>query len=463
MWNSLRWISYAVFILIIMAACSDDGNNSPTVNLMTDFESGSIGTVLKISNTEYELSLADDNDNSELPDRWRNWWYFHMENLKVKQALIINLKNRGWPYYYLPVYSFDQQHWHRFVEDEVSQDSDYELRMEKQFGTTPVWIARFYPYTYSDLETYMETISDSPYINIEVAGITQAGHPIHLITITDFDVAASEKKRIWMHARTHPAETAPSFLIEGLIDFLISNTPETADILTECIIHIVPMQNVDGVIAGNYRTTLQSENLEVMWFPDVEDPMLLTEDTPEEVEVLHHAILELLEDGPPITIALNLHASNSEPDIRPFFYPHFGPQGLGYNEQEASLWEKQIRFIDSLAYHYGGDMLEPVPEEGGESFAAKNYPESWWWRNFQDQVMAITFELTYGRAGYMPRWITPDDIRELGQYLALALRDYYDNDVPVAESIPRSGIKSRKAHLKYPEQYPPNATDELKE
>jgi hypothetical protein len=59
-----------------------------------------------------------------------------------------------------------------------------------------------------------------------------------------------------------------------------------------------------------------------MWFSDPEDPMFLTGDVPEEVRVLHNAILGLLKDGPPIVIALNLHASNSGPDIKPFFFPH---------------------------------------------------------------------------------------------------------------------------------------------
>ena len=150
-------------------------------------------------------------------------------------------------------------------------------------------------------------------------------------------------------------------MIEGLINFLLSDTNEARDILSKFIFNIVAMQNIDGVIVGNYRTTPESENLEVMWFSDPENPLILTNDVPREVEVLHQTILDLLDEGPPIAIALNLHASNSEPDCRPFFFPHFGPESLGYKEREASLWHKQIRFIGSLASYYGAEMLEPVP------------------------------------------------------------------------------------------------------
>ncbi len=74
--------------------------------------------------------------------------------------------------------------------------------------------------------------------------------------------------------------------------------------------------------------------------------------------------------------------------------------------------------------------------------------------------MAMTFELTYGKAGY-DRWVKPDDYRNLGQTLALTIRDYHDETYdPVAVAL-----KSRftLSGLKYPELYPPAAKDELKE
>ncbi|MCP4744553.1 MAG: carboxypeptidase family protein [Desulfobacteraceae bacterium] len=450
-------------IFIISIGCIENSEGNTTASISINFESGSIGQVHQISDTEFKLALADDNDNPELPSHWRNWWYVSIKNLSVDQVTIIHLSNRGWPYYYLPVYSYDNKNWNRFSENEVFKNPENELIIEKQFEFPTVWIARFYPYTYSDLQSYLQTISDNPFIDIGIAGTTQEDYPIHLITVTDFDSPDSEKKRIWMHARSHPAEICPSFLIEGLINYLLTDTQKTQNILKKFIFNIVPMHNVDGVIAGNYRTTTQNENLEVMWFFDIEDPVFLTDEAPKEVRVLHQAILELIQTGPPIDIALNLHASNSEPGIKPFFYAHFGTQALGYNEQEASLWKKQLQFIDRIAMHYGADMLEPAPDEGGDSFATKFYPESWWWHNFQDQVMAITIETTYGQAGYSPSWVEPDDYREMGKAVALAIRDYYDEDSPRVRSATKHKIEHRKTKLKYPELYPPHDPNELKE
>lgn len=458
--NCSRVLWVAVFIFFIATGCADNEGGSYVVS---DFESGSIGEVYKISDTGWELSLADDNDNMELPDRWRNWWYVRMDSVSVEAPVVIHLKNRGWPYYYLPVYSYDQKTWHRFSEDEVYQPGEYELRMEKQFEASTVWIARFYPYTYSDLIAYLATKAGRPHVMVDIPGETQEGNPIYLLTLTHNGVPDSDKKRVWIHARTHPAETGPSFVLEGLIDFLLSGTWEAETLLSQFIFHIVPMQNVDGVIAGNYRATPASENLEVMWYSDPDDPLQLTDDAPVEVSVLHRIITGLMDEDPGFSIALNLHASNSEPDIRPFFYPHFGPAALGYTQTEASLWDKQIRFMNSMGFHYGEAMLEPVPAEGGSSFAEKTYPESWWWKNFQDDVMAITMETTYGRAGYAPDWITPEDLRYLGGMMALALGDYADESILFGNTDNKALRDHQKSMLKYPELYPPDAMDEMKE
>lgn len=454
-----QWILGIVLILGFSTSCKKDNTENPDTTVYSDFESGSIGEIIKLSDTKWELHLADDNNNPELPDRWRNWWYVKMNNMPTDARTEITLKNRGWPYYYVPVYSYDQEEWHRFNEDEVSQNINNELIIQKQFDRKTLWMARFYPYTFTDLEYYLNSIQNNPNIDIQTAGYSQENKPIFVLKITDFNQSVSNKKRIFMHARTHPAETPSSFLIEGMIDFLLSGSQEANEILAGFEFYIFPMQNVDGVRAGNYRSTPKSENLEVMWNYTINNPLNLSMDTPPEVAIIHQYAKDLMSDGnPPISMALNLHASNSEADIRPFFFPHFGTEAQGYSRLEASLWNKQISFISTLATHHGLEMIEPIPEEGGSSFTTKTYPESWWWINYEDQVMAITFEITYGRAGYAPRWIEPNDIRYLGSNLVLSIRDYYDETFIPIQFI----LKSKKSNLKFPELYPPNAVDELK-
>lgn len=447
-----------ISISFILLSCDKEKEIiKPQPASVTDlFESGSIGEFQIISDTEWELQIADDNDNANVPDSWRSWWYVRMENLKTNLTTKVTIKNSGWKYYYLPVYSYDQKEWKRFSENEITQNSNNEIVITKQFEKASVWMAMFYPYTLTDLNNYLSVIQGNPHVNIIVAGFSQNDNPVYLIKVSDFGTPVENKKRILIHARTHPAETPPSFLIEGLITFLAGGSAEANEMLRDFEFHIFPMQNVDGVVAGNYRSTPKSENLEVMWYYDPLNPQQLSIDTPPEIKIIHEHALQLMNDGPPVTIALNLHSSNSEPGIRPFFFPHFGPESYGYTPQEASLWDKQLNFISSFAYHYGNDMLEPLPAQGGSSFSSKQYPESWWWANYHDEVMAMTMEMTYGKihpAG--SHWIEPDDIRFLGQSVALAIRDYF--------RLPVQLVKSKSYPLNYPGLYPPHAADEMKE
>jgi hypothetical protein len=457
------WIAVVSLLAGLLAGCGDGATCGLPATVSASFESGSIGTVTRVRDSEWELYIADDNNDAALPASWRSWWYVRMDTLAPDTPTKITIKNSGWPYSYLPVYSYDRVAWHHFSEEEVTRNQGKEIVITKRFDRGTVWIARFYPYTFTDLERYLSTVKHSPYVDIQVPGYSQQGKPIYLMKITDPDVPVSEKKRILIHARTHPAETPPSFLIEGMIRFLLSGDREAAAMLARFEFHIFPMQNVDGVIAGNYRSTPKSENLEVMWLFDSANPLELSGAIPPEVAILHRYAKKLMTDGgPPVSVALNLHASNSEPDIRPFFYPHFGPLILGYSPVEASLWEKQLRFIDTVATRYGADMIEPVPDEGGRGFAGATYPESWWWANFRDQVMAMTMEMTYGRAGYAPGWIEPNDLRDLGVSLAFSIRDYFDEAVAPTKSVRRATKAVGDRKLAYPELYPPHAADELK-
>lgn len=457
------WIGLFLLATLSLGGCST-GSEETSTTVSSSFESGSIGTVVKIADTEWELSLADDNNDPTLPATWRSWWYVKMTNLAQAAPTRITLKNSGWPYYYLPVYSYDQKEWFRFSESEVTQNADNELIVTKQFAQPTAWLARFYPYTFTDLQNYLRTLADNPNVDIRIPGCSQQGNPLYVIKITDPLVPVAGKKRIFMHARTHPAETSPSFLLEGLIAKLLSGTPEANDLLSGFEFYIFPMQNVDGVITGNYRSTPKTENLEMSWTFDSLNPLDLTGYVPPEVAVIHDYARELMRDGgPPVVMALNLHASNSEPDIRPFFYPHFGPLSHGYLPVEASLWDKQLLFISNVALRHGVDMIEPVPDDGGGSFATKTYPESWWWANYQDRVLAMTLEMTYGRAGYAPRWIEPGDMRELGSSLVLGIRDYYSGEAVPAEFMAKSRRAFSQRTLKYPQLYPPKAADELKE
>ena len=93
---------------------------------------------------------------------------------------------------------------------------------------------------------------------------TLAGNDVFLLTITERNTSEEElqqRKGVVLTARVHPGETNSSWMMQGVIEFLISDHPSARDIRKLCIIKIVPMLNPDGVIVGNYRCSLAKADL----------------------------------------------------------------------------------------------------------------------------------------------------------------------------------------------------------
>jgi hypothetical protein len=457
---------------------TDTSKEKVSIQVTSSFESGNIGTVESNGDSAWDFYLRNDNNNASLPKTWRNWWYAKVQKRDSSSAgteslfdLDITWTNRGWPFYYLPVYSYDQKTWTRFQEQDVSLETpSKDLRVVRKgsnaFTQHTVWLARFYPYTFTDLEAYAQTIQSSPYVSISVAGKTQQQRNIYQWKITNPSIADSNKTGVILHARTHPAETTGSFLVEGLVQYWLSE--EGQNDLDRFVFYVFPMHNVDGVVAGNYRTTPKSENLENMWYRSPQNPINLTEQAPQEVQVLRDAFVHILEQQK-VTIALNLHGSNSDTQIGTFFFPHFGTSSQGYAESEAKLWDDQIRFIETLRQEATDFPIEPNPSEGTGSFATKYFPESWWWTNYKDTVMALTLENTYVKSGKGGRWILPEDLRELGGHLGRAIKEYHEppnaskRGLHSAPLNSDGGAEFEKRKAAYLGVYPPALEGEGKE
>lgn len=396
----------------------------PSVNVMA-FEGGNLAKVVQRSSTQFDLYLRNDNDDA-LPPYWRQWWFGKLSHLPTNQKLSFTIKGQVIGGLYMPAYSYDNHRWQLFTEREVSQSAGGELVFSKLFRQSTVYLARYVPYTYSDLQLWLNRIKKNRDITIKSLGKTPLGRPIPQITISNRRYAKRRKSRILVHARTHPGEVGSSFLLEGLVDYALGSSSAAQVFRQKLILDIVPMLNVDGVIAGNNRVTPSGINLESQWYRQTKRPDLLdAARIPKEVELLHAHFLAATKEAAPVTVALNLHSSAGEPDDQVFFFPHFGPRHLGYQAVEASLYNKQRRLIELWQRVQGRAWFNPPPLDGKKFFLTKTMPETWWWENFQDRVMALSIESVYGRAGASQRWVTPDDMRRMGKSLGEALARYH--------------------------------------
>ena len=135
-----------------------------------------------------------------------------------------------------------------------------------------VYFAYSVPYTYSDLRNDLAEIETNPAraVNFSrrVLCKTLSGEDCDVITITNRKGAESQtnRKGIVITGRVHPGETVGSWMMRGVLNFLTDPESEEANLLREnFIFKIIPMLNPDGVINGNYRSSLAGCDLNRRW------------------------------------------------------------------------------------------------------------------------------------------------------------------------------------------------------
>ena len=105
-------------------------------------------------------------------------------------------------------------------------------------------------------------------VRTQVLCKSQAGNPVPMLNITDFkdkseDIA--KREGIILSGRVHPGENNASWVMEGIIDFLLSNDKKAKFLRKNFVIKIVPILNADGVIVGNTRGSLGGLDYNRQW------------------------------------------------------------------------------------------------------------------------------------------------------------------------------------------------------
>lgn len=384
---------------------------------------------------EFRIVVGDDNNNAKLPPAYRTWWYARIDGADTSAVTVIHIVGDGWKgrEIALPVYSYDRNNWHRFKPEEIDSlkpaGKFHNYSIFKKFDSSAtVWIARYYPYPLSRLGELIKRYKMNPLVKLESIGKTALGRSIPMFTVTDPNTDDKLKKRFWIHARTHPSETGSSFVAEGLLDFLASECNKackTAD-LSKLIFHIVPIVNMDGVALGMARVTPDSSiDLERQWLREA-DNISLQKSAAVEVQALHSTITRLQLEGPEFIAAINIHSKNAPPDWRSFLYTNFRKPLEAHGSEGDSMFVKHLQFAKSLTEAYCRDtVFVRLSYDPSVPMDKKPFPESWWWANFKNGVMAVTLETTSGRDGCFNEWVTERDHIYLGEALAEAAQNYY--------------------------------------
>ena len=134
-----------------------------------------------------------------------------------------------------------------------------------------VYFAHCYPYTYSDCCKYIQNIcsfQNKDKVRKTVLCKSLAGNDVDMLIVTNFTSIPEEiavRKAIILTSRVHPGESNASYMIKGVIDYLISEDENAQFLRNTYVFKIIPMLNPDGVIVGNYRCSLIGQDLNRQW------------------------------------------------------------------------------------------------------------------------------------------------------------------------------------------------------
>ena len=227
-------------------------------------------------------------------------------------------------------------------------------------------------YSYADLEADIKIWAAHEFIEVSSIGQSVEEREIYVLTIQK--PTAVPEFSISIHARTHPGEEESFYVTEQMIELLMSDDETAQKLLDKCVFTIIPMYNPDGVELNFPRENANDIDIESNWGSSSPEP---------EVAALKAFFTEKMESELPINIALNMHSAY---DCTRYFVCHH-PNGT--NEQ---FWLEQQRFVGAVQSYFTGGIKDYDYYVSWSSGTPTRYPESWFWRNYNDQVLALTYE-----------------------------------------------------------------------
>ncbi len=233
-------------------------------------------------------------------------------------------------------------------------------------------------YNYDSLLADLERWAESPFVRIDSAGTSVQGRTLWTLAVTDTSPSAIPRERISIHARTHPQEVQSSWITRDMIDLLLSDSLFAEDIRERCIVNIMPMYNPDGVELGIPRHNANDYDLERNWDKNPHQP---------ETAALKALFQEYMASESPVRIALNMHSSSD--GKRFFVFHHENGTSVDYTELEK-------RYIDNVRNYWPEGIQSWDYVVTWASGTPTHYPESWFWLNYGESVMALTYEDIYG-------------------------------------------------------------------
>jgi hypothetical protein len=234
--------------------------------------------------------------------------------------------------------------------------------------------AQNWGYGYDLLCADLARWSDNPSVRVDSVGASVLNRAIYMLTLEDNSTPAQPRKRVWIHARTHPNEVQGTWVTNRIIEQLLDSSAFSRQVRRECVFNIIPMINPDGVELQYARENAHKIDIESNWTANPGEP---------EVQTLRRMFFSLMAQPNPIRIALNMHSAYG---TSRYFVYH---AAAGTSDAYAVA---QQRFIQGVRNYFPGGIQPYTHFVSWTTAPSLVYPESWFWQNHRENVLALTYE-----------------------------------------------------------------------
>ncbi|XP_063683114.1 cytosolic carboxypeptidase 2-like isoform X42 [Bolinopsis microptera] len=417
-------------------SCYDDD----VLRFESRFECANLFRARRVGPYEYELELRWD----YFTMKHTQWFYFRVSNTKAGPTYkftIINLlksgslynegmkplfysernaknKNLGWLRMGHNIHYYKNNIRRKDCKGERYQ---YSLTWQFQFPYTSdvCYFSHCYPYSYTDLQKDLLEIANdavkSQYVKQRILCHSLGGNMVHLLTVTTPSThltEAKQKRAVVVTARVHPGETNSSYMMRGFINFITGSSPDAKVLRDNFVFKIVPMLNPDGVIVGNYRSSLAARDLNRNYKNPIKDayPSIWS------VKAMIRRMLTERE----VVLYCDLHGHSRKMNVFMYGCENKDP---GLRLQERVFPNMMSRNTSKFKYSSCRFKVQKKKEGTGRIVM---------WQQM-GILNSFTMEATF--AGYNNVHFNSRDLEDMGYHFCDTLLDYCDPDTSKVEHV----------------------------
>lgn len=255
-----------------------EDENDNTLIFESRFESGNLKKAILTTENEYDLYLRNDYNSQG----YGQWYYFRVSNTKPGTTYTFNIVNHFKPdslsnqglkplMYSVRKSKIEGCGWYRggknicYYPNSTKKKNapgyyySLSFSFEFEYENDEVYFAHCFPYTYRDLKDFLKkTCSDKKTDRVRKTELCKSlgGNSLDYVIITNFEAPEADiatREAVVITGRVHPGETNASYIVEGILQFLVGDSDAAKQLRNTYVFKVIPMLNPDGVVLGNYR------------------------------------------------------------------------------------------------------------------------------------------------------------------------------------------------------------------